>query len=247
MADVTLQVLDGVDRGRQFEHLATPVSIGREEGNKVQLNDERVSRYHAKIHEDQGMLVLTDLESTNGTRINGEPTQVTIVRIGDRISLGRSVLMVGSPEEIDSLVPPSTSRTGTGKSREESSGLASNKTRPTAAMTDMFATGEMRSDELKFQLNLDAQGLSPVPHGPADDDSSPRGEPPLPIRLGPAQAAQLSELLAHLHQRISQAIDDENVEHLENGGAQITKANWQRIVRVQAELARYLYRIGHPE
>jgi pSer/pThr/pTyr-binding forkhead associated (FHA) protein len=244
MAELTLQVLDGVDRGKQYEHLATPVSIGREEGNKVQLNDERVSRYHAKIHEDQGMLVLTDLESTNGTRINGEPTQVTIVRIGDRISLGRSVLMVGSQEEIESLVGPTTTRNG--KSREDSSGLASHQTRPTAPMTDMFLTGEMRSDELKFQLNLDAQGLSPAPKS-AGDDSSPRGEPPLPVRLSPAQAAQLSELLAHLHQRISQAVDDENVEHLEDGSVHISKTNWHRIVRTQADLARYIYRIGHPE
>ena len=45
MALVTLRVLDGPDRGRAFEDLLTPVSIGREEGNAVQLNDERVSRF----------------------------------------------------------------------------------------------------------------------------------------------------------------------------------------------------------
>ena len=97
MAEVTLQILDGVDRGKLFQRLGTPVSIGREEGNTIQLNDERVSRYHAKIQEDQGQLVLTDLESTNGTRVNGEPVPLTILRLGDRISVGRSVLLVGSP------------------------------------------------------------------------------------------------------------------------------------------------------
>ena len=68
MAGVTLRVLDGADRGRVFDTLPTPVTIGREEGNSVQLNDERISRFHIKIQEDQGKLVLTDLESTNGTR-----------------------------------------------------------------------------------------------------------------------------------------------------------------------------------
>jgi predicted component of type VI protein secretion system len=241
MAELTLQILDGVDRGRQFERLATPVSIGREEGNKVQLNDERVSRYHAKIHEDQGMLVLTDLESTNGTRINGVPTQVTIVRVGDRISLGRSVIMVGSPAELEALVPPST-RTESAKLRDDAGGLASNKTRPFTAMTDML---DVHSDELKYQLNLEAQGLSPSPRD-VDEGSTSRGLPPLPVRLSPAQAAQLSELLTHLHQRLSQAIEDENVEHVD-AGVRITKGNWHRLVRVQAELARYLYMIGHPE
>ena len=49
MALVTLRVLDGADRGRVFQNLATPVTIGREEGNSVQLNDERISRFHLKI------------------------------------------------------------------------------------------------------------------------------------------------------------------------------------------------------
>jgi hypothetical protein len=49
MADVTLRVLDGADRGRVYENLPTPVTIGREEGNTVQLNDERISRFHIKI------------------------------------------------------------------------------------------------------------------------------------------------------------------------------------------------------
>ena len=40
MALVTIQVLDGADRGRVFENLATPVTIGREEGNSIQLNPE---------------------------------------------------------------------------------------------------------------------------------------------------------------------------------------------------------------
>ena len=41
---VTFQVLEGVDKGRTFRELATPVTIGREEGNLLRLNDERVSR-----------------------------------------------------------------------------------------------------------------------------------------------------------------------------------------------------------
>src|SRR5262245_62868056 len=100
MADVTLRILDGADRGRVFDSLPTPVTIGREEGNVVQLNDERISRYHIKIQEDSGKLVLTDLESTNGTRVNGEDVQLRILRFGDVIALGRSVLLYGTKEQI---------------------------------------------------------------------------------------------------------------------------------------------------
>ena len=64
MSQITLRVLDGADRGQVFDDLTTPITIGREEGNSVQLNDERISRFHIKIQEDQEKLVLTDLEST---------------------------------------------------------------------------------------------------------------------------------------------------------------------------------------
>ena len=72
MAMVTLRVLDGADRGRIFADVPTPFTVGREEGNPIQLNDDRVSRFHLKIQEDQDQVVLTDLQSTNGTKINGE-------------------------------------------------------------------------------------------------------------------------------------------------------------------------------
>ena len=59
----------------------TPITIGGK-GNAIQLNDERVSRFHLKIQEDGERLVLTDLESTNGTRVNGEDVQLCILRFG---------------------------------------------------------------------------------------------------------------------------------------------------------------------
>jgi predicted component of type VI protein secretion system len=100
MAEITLRVLDGADCGRVYELLPTPVTIGREEGNTIQINDERVSRFHVKIQADQDKIVITDLESTNGTRINGEDTQLRILRYGDTIMIGRTVLLFGSREQI---------------------------------------------------------------------------------------------------------------------------------------------------
>ena len=39
MLPVTIRLLDGAERGRVFEELETPITIGREEGNTIQLND----------------------------------------------------------------------------------------------------------------------------------------------------------------------------------------------------------------
>src|SRR5438067_11899967 len=100
MQTVTFQVLDGVDKGRVYRDLPIPITIGREEGNLLRLNDERVSRFHAKIQLDNGDIILTDLDSTNGTRINGNPVQIRRLRPGDRVGVGRSILIFGSNEEI---------------------------------------------------------------------------------------------------------------------------------------------------
>ena len=110
MATVTLQVIDGLEMGQIFGELPTPVTIGREEENQIRLNDDRVSRFHAKIQEDEGRIILTDLESTNGTRVNGHPVKMRILRIGDQISIGRCLLVYGSRLELAQkagLVPSS--------------------------------------------------------------------------------------------------------------------------------------------
>lgn len=100
MAAVTFQVLSGMEQGRTY-HLTTPISIGREEENTLRLNDERVSRFHAKIQEEKGCIILADLESTNGTRVNGLPVQIRVLQVGDQVLLGKSLLLFGSPEQIE--------------------------------------------------------------------------------------------------------------------------------------------------
>lgn len=102
MAFVTVQVLEGLERGRIYRDLVTPVTIGREDENTIQLNDERVSRFHAKLQEDGAeAIILTDLQSTNGTRVNGHPTQLRVLRPGDQVTIGRCLLLFGSDSEIE--------------------------------------------------------------------------------------------------------------------------------------------------
>src|SRR5205809_1698119 len=104
MKTVTFQLVEGVDKGRTFRDLGVPVSIGREEGNGLRLNDERISRFHAKVQLDGEDVILTDLESTNGTRVNGDAVQIRRLQAGDRVGVGRSVLLFGTPDEIRARV-----------------------------------------------------------------------------------------------------------------------------------------------
>lgn len=101
MTLLTFQVLEGMERGHVLSQLVPPLTIGREEDNGIQLNDERVSRFHAKVQVDSDRVILTDLESTNGTRVNGHPIKMHVLRIGDQISIGRCLLLFGSRDEIE--------------------------------------------------------------------------------------------------------------------------------------------------
>lgn len=223
MGRVTLRVLDGADRGEVFDELEPPVTIGREEGNSVQLNDERISRFHLKIQEDQGKLVLTDLESTNGTRVNGEDTQLRILRFGDVISLGRSVILFGTRDQIHHRLE-----------ELKNDGLADTN----GLISDAASKGSGDSKSISLELQLGAsEDLQSTLHMP---------EPPeLPGQLSPGQAAQVSEILEYLHLRARLLVTAAAIDE-EGGKVSIPLGNWQELLDVQSQLAEYLRTIGEP-
>jgi len=68
------------------------VGIGRHESNEIQLPSRAVSNFHAEILKEDGALVIRDLGSTNGTRVNGERVDRSRVSPGDSIRIGNHVL-----------------------------------------------------------------------------------------------------------------------------------------------------------
>ena len=88
-----LVVLSGADVGKQFPLVAPSVTIGRHSGNEIQLTDNRVSRRHLEIRESGTGHQLFDLESGNGTQVNGRLVQVIDLRAGDQIAVGDTVLV----------------------------------------------------------------------------------------------------------------------------------------------------------
>ena len=68
--------------------------IGRAPDNDLVLGDGRVSRHHGRVAGRLGALVYTDLGSTNGSRVNGEPVIEVVLGAGDRILVGDTTLEV---------------------------------------------------------------------------------------------------------------------------------------------------------
>ena len=66
--------------------------IGRHSFNDVCLRDSSVSRHHAILVPDGGAWVIVDLNSTNGTRVNGQLVRQRILANGDEIGVGLFVL-----------------------------------------------------------------------------------------------------------------------------------------------------------
>ena len=80
-----------------------PVVIGRDPDCNITLQDFEVSRRHAMISPtSSGEFLLTDLESTNGTRVHGMPvTRECVLRDGEKIIVGGTVLRFGLADQLD--------------------------------------------------------------------------------------------------------------------------------------------------
>ena len=91
----SLFVIQGRNRGTRFELHANQgaVSIGREAGNAIQVDDHEVSRRHAEIRRVGDGYVLGDLKSSNGTFVNDTRIERSELSSGDRIRLGRTILI----------------------------------------------------------------------------------------------------------------------------------------------------------
>ena len=225
MRSVTFQILDGVDKGRVFRELEIPVTIGREEGNVLRLNDERVSRFHAKVQFDGGDVILTDLDSTNGTRVNGSPVQIRRLQPGDQISMGRSVLLFGSAAEINK-------RSAALRGQASATFVPLDKT--------VRDPGGLEPDG-DFAVNLTELRHEPPEWQPRDQDL-----PPLPQKLTPAQSARIAEILDYLHRGVASAA--ENVTANDEGTqVRLPFHEWQKIQAVEMLLARYLRAVAEPE
>jgi pSer/pThr/pTyr-binding forkhead associated (FHA) protein len=223
MTAITLRVLDGADRGKVFENLAVPVTIGREEGNSIQLNDERISRFHLKIQQDHDDIVLTDLESTNGCKVNNEEVHLRILRHGDLITVGRSTLLFGNRQQIKRRLKGLNAKNSQNRPPKPNGEI----TPENGPSSDVVIRDDWR-DNPNYQLEL--LDLDP---------------PKLPDRLSPGQAAKLAEVIEYLHIHMRRVISEVDVDSRRQQ-IELPVAQWQHLIDLQARLAEYLRQVDSP-
>lgn len=91
-ASVSLRLLTGANAGQNFAIDQGHTILGRSRDVDIRVDSLDVSRKHIRIDRNGDSVRLTDLNSTNGTRVNGEPVRETSLRNGDEILVGTQTL-----------------------------------------------------------------------------------------------------------------------------------------------------------
>jgi len=81
--------------GAKHEITTPQVVLGRSRGCDVPVPDVNVSRRHAELRQEGATYWIVDLESTNGTAVNGKQVARERLRDGDRITLGSTEIVFG--------------------------------------------------------------------------------------------------------------------------------------------------------
>src|SRR5438046_6810331 len=85
------------------------ITIGRQDGNTIRLTERNVSRRHARLVKDNGFVLIEDLGSYNGVRVNGEKISgPTKIKEGDLVEIGDYDLGIQGKFEA-TATPPSAS------------------------------------------------------------------------------------------------------------------------------------------
>ena len=88
-----LIAISGTLKGMTFAITGETLSIGRDPASDVQVSELSVSRHHCRVKSESGQYKIVDLDSFNGTFINGVPVKEQALKHGDQIAIGDVLLL----------------------------------------------------------------------------------------------------------------------------------------------------------
>ena len=96
---IRLRIEQGPEAGRVFALSEAAITIGRQDGNTIVIDDRQLSRNHARLANGPDGPTITDLDSANGTYVNDQRIDAPHpLHPGDRLRLGESIFLIeGTP------------------------------------------------------------------------------------------------------------------------------------------------------
>lgn len=96
--EAVLVVKKGPLVGQRFALTRGTITLGRDPGSDIFLNDITVSRKHARTNFESSRFVIHDVGSLNGTYVNGKRVEKSALRQGDELQIGKFKLIFLSRE-----------------------------------------------------------------------------------------------------------------------------------------------------
>ena len=95
-----------LSNGREFTHNIneTMIQIGRQSANHLQIRDPEVSKVHCKLEVTTAGLLLSDMDSANGTFVNGQAVKKILLSQGDRMQVGGATLVLDEITESETEI-----------------------------------------------------------------------------------------------------------------------------------------------
>lgn len=223
---LTLRILDGIDKGKSYENLPFPIRIGREPQNEIVLHDEKVSRYHCRIQLDGEEILLTDIDSTNGTRLNGQAIHVATLHYGDLIAVGQTLIIAGTRKEITRRLALLDDLDLQDVALRLISGDNSPEVLPPTIINEME---NYSYDVMDAMARL--HGMQP---------------PKLPADLKPAQLAELADMFLYFQLRMRLMIDNARPNGTTNR-VSWNQREWQSFLDLFSRISDYYNKLVEPD
>src|SRR5690349_16856388 len=101
MAAARLRMLKGPEPGHVYLLTEDTVTIGRLRKNEIYIHDDEISKEHCRLVRSLNDYEIHDLNSTNGTFVNGKPISRggTLLTGGNKVELGSTVVLEFLPAD----------------------------------------------------------------------------------------------------------------------------------------------------
>lgn len=89
---VRIEVIDGQQKGNKF-NVPLPCTIGRRDAT-IRIRDMTIAKTHASLEVSEGKIIFRDLDSTNGSIVNGKPVKEVELSSGSTVQMGNTTLKI---------------------------------------------------------------------------------------------------------------------------------------------------------